>query len=121
MSRISSTQHGDAVVIHVSGRLDALTAPEFQRDCLELFRLGGRVVVLDLGELQYISSAGIRTLLILGTALEQRGGTLRPAHVSGAVRQVFELSGFCKLFPCFDSVQEATAPASPTQRVRSEA
>ena len=107
MLRISSSKQGDATIVKVSGRIDAVTAPDFEQACLEAIRSGERVVVIDFGEARYISSAGLRSLLVIGKTLQEGGGALRLANVSGVVGQVFELSGMYSLFPRFSSAEEA--------------
>ncbi len=107
MIQLSSSKRGTALVVRVTGRIDAVTAPEFEQFCLEAVRSGERLVVFDFGEAQYISSAGLRSLLVIGKALQQGDGALRLANVSGVVGQVFELSGIYSLFPRFSSAEEA--------------
>jgi anti-anti-sigma factor len=109
MLNISSRIEGAAMVVQVSGRIDADTAPGFEYACLQLVRGGEKVVVLDLGGVQYISSAGLRSLLVIGKEQQERGGVLRLANLSATVSRVFEQSNFASLFPCFDSVEKAVA------------
>ena len=107
MINISSRSEGTATVVQVGGRIDADTAPGFEYACLQLVRGGEKVVVLDLGGVQYISSAGLRSLLVIGKEQQGRGGVLRLANLTPIVGRVFEQSGFHSLFPCFDSVEKA--------------
>lgn len=107
MIRLTSSKHGPALIMQVSGRIDAVTAPDFEKACLEAIRSGERIVVLDFGEAQYISSAGLRSLLVIGKSLQEGGGGLRLANVTGVVSQVFELSGIYSLFPRFSTAEEA--------------
>jgi anti-anti-sigma factor len=95
--------------VQVSGRIDVETAPGFQQACLEVVRGTEKLVVLDLGGVQYISSTGLRSLLVVGKELQERGGVLRLANLSPAVGQLLEQSRFNSLFPCFDSVEKAVA------------
>ncbi len=108
MIQLPSSRCGTALVIRASGRIDAVTAPDFERACLELVRAGEKLVVIDFGEVRYISSAGLRSLLVIGKALQDSRGVLRFANVSGVVGQVFELSGIFSLFPRFTSTEEAS-------------
>lgn len=109
MINVSSRKEGSAAVIQISGRIDAVTAPDFERACLEVVHAGEKIVVLDLGGVLYISSAGLRSLLIIGRELQASGGVLRLANVSSLISKIFELSNFHTLFPFFDSVEKATA------------
>ncbi len=87
--------------------MDAATTPEFERACADLVAAGEKLVVLDLGGLQYISSAGLRGLLVFAKTLQQSGGVLRLANVTGVVAQTLDLSGFSSAFSCFDSLEAA--------------
>ena len=107
MISISSRRAGSAAVVQVSGRIDVETAPDFEHACVEVVRGAEKVVVLDLGGVQYISSTGLRSLLVIGKELQERGGVLRLANLTPTVGQLFEQSRFCSLFPCFNSVEKA--------------
>ncbi len=109
MIQLLSTKEGEAAVLRVSGRIDAATAPGFEQACRDVLAAGEKILILDFGELQYISSAGLRSLLVIGKTLAERGGGLRIAKTTGVVAQVFELSGFYSLFSCFDSVEKAAS------------
>ena len=103
----------DAVTILAPvGRIDATSAPNFESACLDVLESGVRVVILDFSRLQYISSAGLRSVLLIGKRLREQAGALRIANLSGVVAQVFELSGITDLFPTYDSITAAVnAPA----------
>ena len=107
MINIASRKEGSATVVQVSGRIDVETAPGFQQACLEVARGAEKLVVLDLGGVQYISSSGLRSLLVIGKELQERGGLLRLANLTATVRQLFEQSRFYSLFQCFDSAEKA--------------
>jgi len=107
MISISSRKEGSATIVQVSGRIDADAAPGFELSCVQLVRGAEKVIVLDLGGVQYISSSGLRSLLVIGKYQQQRGGVLRLANLNDVVGQLFEQSRFNSLFPCFDSVEKA--------------
>lgn len=107
MIDISSRRQGLATVIQVSGRIDAATAPSFEHACLELVRGGEKLMVIDFGGVQFLSSAGLRSLLLIGKELREKGGLLRLANVPSIIGQVLEISNFYSLFPRFDSVEKA--------------
>jgi anti-sigma B factor antagonist len=107
MVNISTRKEGSATVVQVSGRIDAEAAPGFEFSCVQLVPGWEKLVVLDLGGVQYISSGGLRSLLVIGKYQQQRGGVLRLANLTPTVRQLFEQSRFDSLFQCFDSVEKA--------------
>jgi anti-anti-sigma factor len=95
------------VVMAPVGRIDATTTSDFEKASLEMVRAGTNILVLDFSNLQYISSAGLRSVLLLGKTLQDRGGALRLANIGGMVAQAFELSGFTTLFSTYDSLASA--------------
>jgi len=107
MVNISSRKEGSATVVQASGRIDADAAPGFELTCVQLVRGAETLVILDLGGVQYISSGGLRSLLVIGKFQQQRGGVMRLANLTPTVTQLFQQSRFDALFPCFDSVEKA--------------
>ncbi len=101
----------DALVISLKGRLDAVTTPVLEKELTELMAGGERFLVLDLGDLDYISSAGLRTILVVTKKLREKQGRLLLASLKNVVREVFEISGFSSIIPIFASVD--TAISSP--------
>ena len=100
-----------AHVIRIAGRWDAFSAPEFEAFWNELSRAENpRLLVLDLTDVDYVSSFGLRGLLLLGKQLEPLGGALHIAGMCPAVHKVFLGSGLASLFPAFaDAVAAAAA------------
>lgn len=100
---------GAATVLAVTGRLDAVTAPEFEAKATAVIGGGATKLVLDLAALEYVSSAGLRALLVAAKLAQGAGGGVAFAGVHGTVQSVFTMSGFAKMFPMSDSVEAATA------------
>ncbi|HNR88640.1 MAG TPA: STAS domain-containing protein [Spirochaetota bacterium] len=103
-----STQEGRAI-LRVAGRMDATTAPQFERECAALIESGERHLVAELSGLEYISSAGLRIFLATAKKLKPLEGEIRICGMSGLVREVFSLSGFISLFAIYPSLDEALA------------
>ena len=106
------TKEKDGVVVALGGRLDAVTAPDFEQRMRALIEGGDTAFVVDFERLDYISSAGLRALLVIAKALKGKDGRLRFANVKGGVRAVFDMSGFASMFPLDDSVSAALAALS---------
>lgn len=100
-------QEDKALVVAVSGKLDTLTAPTYESSALDLINEGATRIVLDMAGLSYISSAGLRSLIVTAKALKAKQGSLLLANVAGNVRDVFEMAGFGAIFTTYDSVQAA--------------
>jgi len=108
---IQTKQDGSTVVVSVSGRLDAVTGPEYEKTLRELIAGGATSVVVDFDELKYISSAGLGELLVTAKLLKEKDGRFGVANVRGNVLSVFQMCGIGKLLKVHDSVAEALADA----------
>ncbi len=103
------TQNGDKHVVAVAGRLDAVTASEFDAQSEAWIADGHTQLVLDLHGLEYISSAGLRSILTTAKKLKAGNGSIAFCCLSGMVEEVFSVSGFGAMFPMFKSLDEALA------------
>jgi len=106
---ITVTKKADAVILKVDGRMDASTSPEFDRECGALMDAGERSLIVDFGGLEYISSAGLRSLLAAAKKLKGLHGQIRLCRMGGLVQEVFALSGFASMFSIYQTVEEALA------------
>ncbi|MCR4877021.1 MAG: STAS domain-containing protein [Clostridiales bacterium] len=89
---IQKTQNGKELTVAIEGRLDTTTAPELEAELLKSMPDAERLT-LDLTDLQYISSAGLRVLLSAHKAMNNKGG-MKITHVNEIVREVFDVTGF---------------------------
>jgi len=104
---IQTQKEANATVVTIAGRLDAVTAPEFEKNMNELIAGETACFVVDFDKLDYISSAGLRVLLAMAKRLKAKGGQIRFANVRGTVKEVFDISGFGAIFQMDDSVTVA--------------
>ncbi|HZU64181.1 MAG TPA: STAS domain-containing protein [Novosphingobium sp.] len=93
--------------LSLSGRLDSATANDLEQVLLPLFAAPAPTVLVDFAGLGYISSAGLRVVLMAAKRAKQAGGRLMLCGLSSAVREVFEISGFLKILEVSDSRAEA--------------
>ena len=91
-------QVGSVQVVRPFGRLDSGNAPELERALQALLTAGAKKLLLDLGQLEFISSAGMRIVLMAGKGLRAQQGRLALCGVHGMVKEIFEVSGFLTLF-----------------------
>jgi anti-sigma B factor antagonist len=99
---------GSALVVSVTGRIDTLSSSEFQKRMEELLEQAPQQLVLDLCRLEYVSSAGLRSIIVITKKIVSQGGKLACCALQPVVRDVFEVSGINTKIPVFDSVNEAT-------------
>jgi len=101
---VETRKQGNVTVVSLAGKLDAVTSPAFEQQIRGTIDSGSHAIVVDLARLDYISSAGLRALLVLAKQVKAKGGKACLANVSGDVRSVFEMSGFNAIFEFVDSV-----------------
>ena len=65
--------------------------------------------IINLGELDYISSAGLRSVLVTAKKLKVKNGLIFLAALTDVVRDVFEISGFSSIIPIYESIESALA------------
>lgn len=109
---ISEENAGDVAVMVPGGRIDSSTAKDFETAVLNRIAAGGQKMVFDFADLDYISSAGLRVVLLAGKRLKAAGGALVLCALQPSIREVFEISGFISLFEVRDSRADAVAAAA---------
>jgi len=97
----------DYVVVAVEGRMDAVFAPEFEKFVNGLIDEGVLKVIVDFEGLGYISSAGLRSVLITAKKIQSREGEILIASLHDTVKEIFEISGFNTIIPIHASVDAA--------------
>lgn len=106
---IQSSKKGRATVVTVTGKMDAVTAPDYEKSLNALIADGETCFVVDFAGLSYISSAGLRGILTTAKTLKSKGGQVLFANVKGTVKEVFDMSGFGSIFRMHDSIETALA------------
>lgn len=96
-------------IVVLRGKLDATTVAPVEDRFKEILDEGVRFIVADIAGLEYISSAGLRVLLVAGKRLAAIRGKVIVHSATTQVQEVFDLSGFSSLFPLCASREEAVA------------
>lgn len=94
--QITETRDKDVIVVSVEGRVDTNTSPKLQEAILKSFQKVSHLV-LDFEKCEYVSSAGLRALLIGQKTANSKKGTMKLIHVPEVMMSVLEMSGFVKL------------------------
>jgi len=97
---IGQEQLGEVYVLAPVGRLDSDTESDLDLAIQDLDSVGARHFLIDLSQIGYVSSAGLRVLLALAKSCEG-DGSLRLAGMSPQVKQVFDVAGFTRLFQIY--------------------
>ena len=103
------TREGATLIATTEGRIDGTNASQFQRALEEAIDDNDRAVIMDLVNLTYISSAGLRAILLTAKSLRGRDATLAVCSLTEPVREVFQISGFDQIIPVHDSRDEAVS------------
>lgn len=93
-------------LITVVGKLDTTSSPQFDEDIAPALSSDARIAVLDLADLTYISSAGLRSVFKARKAMESRGGSLLLVNIQPQVQKVFEIVKAMPVQTVFRSVAE---------------
>ncbi len=94
---INETRTSEKVILAVEGRVDTNTSPELQDAILKAFQKGN-ILELDFADLDYISSAGLRALLLGHKTAASKGGSMLIKNVNEEVMEIFEDTGFSDVF-----------------------
>lgn len=85
--------------ITINGRLDSVTAPQFDREVSEAYsaEADGKLSI-DCAGMEYISSAGLRSLITLLKKAKAAGRTLELHNLPASIRTIFDMTGFTSIF-----------------------
>jgi len=96
----------DIDIVDINGSLDTGTAMEAENFFISIINQGSIKIAVNCTELKYISSAGLRILLVAAKRLKEKGGELRLTNLNETVREVFEISGFDTIFNVLSTEEE---------------
>lgn len=89
---------GQETIVKIIGELDTLATTEQADELQKVFAVADKALVIDCGEMEYISSAGLRFFMQLKRESEAKGGSVRVSHLNEDVADIFRMSGFENIF-----------------------
>jgi len=95
------------LVVAVAGRLDVIASPELETRLLAVIDTGVQILVLDVSKLEYISSAGLRVLIVVAKKIRAEGGDMVFSGADLNIKKILDISGFTKMFKIVDSPDDA--------------
>ena len=101
-------------IVYLKGYLDAHTAPDFEKVLQELVDEDQVRIIVNLAELNYISSAGLGVFMGFIEDVRQKGGDIKLAELTEKVYRVFDLLGFPVLYEIFKKEEEAIKKYQPS-------
>src|SRR2546423_1478404 len=109
--RIIAARAGEVMVVEPQGQIDSDSAKEFTKRLTELVEAGNNRLLIDLRQVSYISSAGFRSLLLVGKLLDERLGKLVLCGLSTEIGRLFEIGSFDQLFVICPTQKEGVTKA----------
>ena len=106
--KISKAEKDGVFIFNISGRLDASNSQEAETE-LNAIERDGLKVLLNMEDLEYISSSGLRVILLTAKKIRAAHGRLCLASLTESVMDVFEISGFVSIFDIADSETDGMA------------
>ena len=98
----------DLLIIRVAGALDTNTSGQLESTLTDQLDQGARRIILELTEMDYVSSVGLRVFLSSLKRLKASEGRLVLSGLNEEVREIFDMAGFSPLFeitPCLDEAR----------------
>lgn len=103
-----TTRADDGVlVVTITGKLDTVTVVEFDRQVQQWIGEGWQAFVLDVGGLEYVTSAGLRSLLTIAKHARAAGGGVALSGVQPRVREILGIAGLLSILPGYPSMADA--------------
>lgn len=109
---VTIAEQGNVKLIGLDGRLDGTTSRQVETEFLKLTDQGEKTFVFDLSKLEYISSAGLRVMLLGAKKTRAAGGKIALCRLNDSVNEVFQISGFHTIFAIYSTHEEALAHVS---------
>lgn len=107
--QVTEEKDGDALILVLEGRLDSTTSADFEKQIVGAIRNNEKHIVIDLDGVDYISSAGLRAVLIGAKQMSAGYGKLALCGLNEKIREVFHMSGFDKILTILPTRSEAVA------------
>ncbi len=95
------------LIFKLSGKLDSVTSTSFSEKIIALVDKGESKIILDLTDMVYISSAGLRVFLMIAKRIKSINGKVILSALQDSVKEVFEMSGFSTIFEINSTTADA--------------
>jgi stage II sporulation protein AA (anti-sigma F factor antagonist) len=106
---IVETRSGDVVTLALKGRVDGSSSSAFETRVLTHIDAGDRLLILDLAQLDYINSLGLRVFTLAAKRLKPLGGRIVLCALQPSIKQLFDIAGFSTIFAIAATREEAAA------------
>ena len=104
---ITEERRADLLILRVIGKLDASTSKALEVKILPLIASSQGKLVVDLSQLDYISSSGLRVFLLAAKRMDAAKGQMIICSLKDSVKQIFDIAGFSSFLTLAGSTEEA--------------
>ncbi len=104
---VTTRQKDGVLIAELTGKLDTSTSGSAQDKLVQCVKDGETKIILNLKDLEYVSSAGLRVILVISKLLQGNKGEFRLCSPNEIVEEVLKISGFNSLLRIFDTEQDA--------------
>ena len=106
MLEIHEKDKNGFIIINLSGRIDGLTSNEINNYITNIFEKGNRKIILDFSGINYLSSVGLRILLVNQQKVKTAGGDMAIFGLTNSIKDIFRMSGFLKIFTIIENLDD---------------
>lgn len=103
---INVRTQNDIHIICVEGNIDSKTAPELQQKIVEATHDANKIII-DMSKVEFVSSAGLRVLLMVYRQIKTNNGIVVLVGVSEEIKEVMSMTGFINFFKLFESIDQS--------------
>ena len=104
---IREERKGTVLILSVAGRLDSTNSSELENVISEHINRGEKTILVNCERLAYVSSSGLRVLLMGLKKMQASQGTFALCSLQAAIKEIFDISGFTGIFRIYGSMTEA--------------
>ncbi len=105
--QVQTSQTEGFTLVKVLGRIDSVTAKDFEAKIQPLVGNGTPKMIIDCSQMDYISSAGLRIFLTIHKTVVSKGGLVRLCCLQPSIMEIFDISGFSNIFPVYPDMASA--------------
>lgn len=104
---INKEKRNGVTCLRIEGCLDASNSSVAEKNIRDTITAEGANLIIDLSKLEYISSAGLRVILVVAKDIKTKNGKIVLCSMTESVRSVFDISGFTSIFDIQENVEAA--------------
>ena len=109
---VTSRSADETVIFYIDGDLTTNSSPQAQSEMEVLLEGESKNIIINVEHVDFIASTGLRVILALGKRINADGRKLAICSMNATTKSVFQMSGFSKIFPTFETEEEALSAFS---------